>query len=163
MSILNFNNRLLVNEIESSSINYDISSFTTVSNDKQLGHIRVWFYLKGPFAANETIKVCITDSLTSPTYTYESNDVTLQDISSLSTSEHWLGWVRFDFNREWLYASTELFLYLRTSNYTLDGSHEIGAVIDWPVPVYGTYAGEEFDEHSIAFQLFTYEENQDDW
>ncbi|MGD8787790.1 MAG: hypothetical protein PVJ60_10225, partial [Phycisphaerales bacterium] len=72
--------------------------------NQELKYIRLWVYIHGTYGGSETL----TLKLYSPngTLLHTSDTVTLSGITNIGTN--WLGWLRFDFNRENI-SSTETF------------------------------------------------------
>lgn len=156
MSILNFSNLLWARSIENSSQSLQLGSFTNSSTARQLGHIRVSMYFDGSFST-ENITLKVTDSLSSPTFTYESNTLVVQNIDTeLESNTKFLTWVRFDFDKQWIEASTEYFVYMDAANYTETDSLSISGVFDYPVPMIGSRLSFYYS-HPIAMQIFGYE------
>jgi len=159
MSIINFSNKLWYMSIPDSSTSIDLGSFTTDSaGTQQLKHIKVLFYLAGDFDL-ETVTLSVTDSLTIPTETFTSDSIALKkDVDQdFSSGTSWLGWLRFDFDEQWINASSTYYIYIDAANYTATPS-DIGLVFDYPIPVNGTRLG-AVEQHPIAFQIFGLKED----
>lgn len=156
MSILNFSDIQYSESIVDSSAKTQLGSFTNSATARQVKYVRVLMFFDGAFT-NESMKLYITDDLTSPTFTHESDSRLVTSVdSSLSGDTSWFGWVRFDFNKEWLAASATRYLYMGASNYTETNTKSINIIYDYPVPVNGTRQT-DFEDHAKAFQIFSYE------
>jgi hypothetical protein len=157
MSIKNFSNELFMKCIMDSSTKEYCATFDQPANAAQLAHIRLLMYFEGQFTS-ESVELYCTDSIGSPTFTHQSASVKVTSLSdSLSLpGAKWMGWVRFDFDRQWIPASDTWIIQVGGSAYTKTHALFMGAVFDWPVPVNWTVQ-ESFLDHPIAFQIFTAE------
>ena len=157
MSILNFSDKLTVLSIESSTSDQNLGSFNNGADARQLKHIKVFMYFDGQFSA-EKLTLSITDSLTAPTVTYSSDTINVIDIDPLLISgTDFLGWVRFDFNKEWLDVSAVYYVYITSANYTESASKNINLVFDYPIPIYGTRLNMA-QRHPVGMEIFCLEE-----
>jgi hypothetical protein len=156
MSIKNFSDVLFARSIENSVDTINIGSFTNDATPRQLGNIRILMFFDGIFSS-ESVRLSITDSLSSPTVTTISDWVSITDLDpSLSSDTNYLGWVNFDFGQQWLQASTEYFLVLGANGYTETATKSINTVFDYPLPVIGSRE-DSFQDHPAAMQIFGYE------
>jgi len=130
---------------------YVEAAIITRTSSKELGHIRLFLYLKGSFNG-ERMTLKLTDSLTSPTVTYTSDEVLL---SQTGASSEWLGWVRFDFDKEWMIDTESYHLMFKVDNYTESASKYVGVCIDYP-QFEGAGTGNLMDR-GAKFQLFDFE------
>lgn len=69
----------------------------------------------------------------------ESNLVTWSDVEDLG--EYWLGFVRFDFDREHLDKDITYRLTIQSSTYAPNASRWVGVKVDWPDTVNDTPNG----------------------
>ena len=156
MSILNLSDVLFTQSLGGSSSAVHLGSFTNDSTARQLGIVRVMMYFDGTFNG-ERIKLSVTDSISSPTFTWDSDTILVTDLdSTMATGANWLGWVKFDFGKQWVAASTAYHLTMTATGYTEADGHEITMVFDYPAPWNGSRQGLA-QEHPIAFQVFGYE------
>lgn len=156
MSILNFSDTLMCISVAESTNDIHLGSFTTDSTDGQVEYIRVLMYFDGQFT-NETINLLIQDTRLTPSTTWTSDTVLITDIDTvLSTDSNWLGWVRFDFDKQHILASTEYHLMMSAANYTETASLSINMVWDFPIPMNGTRQT-WFSDHPIAFEVYRLE------
>lgn len=156
MSIKNFSETLFAQPLIGSSIPSHLGSFTNDSTARQLGNIRVIMYFDGTFTG-ERIKLSVTDSLTSPTFTYDSNILLVKDIDpAIQDAGAWLGWIRFDFDKQWITPSATYHLVITATGYTETNDHSINMIFDYPVPWNGARQ-DAYSDHPIAFQVFGYE------
>ncbi len=156
MSILNFSNRIFTLSIDNSPNSEPLGVVTNSSTARQLGNVRVLMYFHGAFSG-ERITLDVKDVAGAITHT--SDTILVTDIDpSFSGSVDWYGWVRFDFAKEWLKASTAYNLEINSTGYTESGSLHINMVYDYPAPVNGTRLS-NYSQHPIAFQVFGYERN----
>jgi len=149
MSILNFSEQQYFIDLRSDSQQVKLGSFTQSKNSK-LKNIRIFAYLQGAFTSEELV-LRITDSLTSPTVTFVSDTFFPADIDGVGS--HWLGWIRFDFNKEFIINGTEYFMTISTTNYTESASKYIGFAYDYP-NVQNDGVGSMFEDHAVKFQLY---------
>ena len=156
MSILHFSDKLFSLSVENSSLDTHLGSFTTDATDGQIQYIRVLMFFDGAFT-NETMTLKVQDDVYSPTETWSSTALRVVSVdSTLSTDTNWLGWVRFDFSKQHLLASTEYHLLMSASNYTETSSLSINMVYDYPIPMNGTRQ-DSFQDHPIAFEVYRLE------
>ena len=157
MSILNFSDILLGLSIGSSGSDESLGSFANSAVERQIQHIQVLMYFNGAYGG-EKLTLSLTDSLGSPTVTYTSDVINVLDIDPLlNTGTDWFGWVRFDFNKEWISASATYFVYISSTLYTETRAHSINLVFDWPRPIYGTKKANA-RLHPIGMQIYCIEE-----
>jgi len=152
MSILNFSEHQFFIDLRSDSDSQEVKlgSFTQSHNSK-LKHMRIFSYYQGAFT-NEEMVLRITDSLTSPTVTYVSDPLLPANIEGVGT--HWLGWVRFDFNKEFIVDGTEYFMTISTANYTEGASKYIGFAYDFPNIQNEGQIGQGYNQYCVKFQLY---------
>ena len=156
MSILDFSDKLFSISIESSSLSTQLGSFTNDLTVRQLGHIRVLMFFDGLFNA-ESVILSVVDDPFSPSVTWASSSVKISSLDPvLLTDSAWLGWVRFDFGKQFIDASTEYFLLMDAANYTETDSLSINLVYDYPIPMNGTRLS-SFQKHPVAFEVYGYE------
>jgi hypothetical protein len=153
MSIKNFSNQLFSISIPDSSTSIHLGSFTNDSTARQLGIIRCIMYLQGQMTG-ERLTLAVTDDIASPTFSWHSDAVLASQIYSGSSG--WLGWVRFDFSKQWLAASTEYQLLISATGNTETDDRSLNLVYDYPAPWNGSRQ-DQYNEHPIAFQVFGYE------
>jgi len=90
-------------------------------------------------AGNDDLPIC------------ESNTINLSDIT-----ENFLGFVRFDFNRENIHKDYVLDIHAVISGYTRNGEVSYFSMIfDYPNPIYDNL-GTSFINHPIAIEEFFY-------
>ena len=125
MSVLKFPEYLY--EIAIASNNAPLGTFTTSLG--YLSHIQMglWVHNVSLFT-NERIRLRAERS--DGTFLY-SSWVNITDVIDTATVD-WLGFVRFDFNRETLQAASTLELTMEYENYTFDQSGTgLGAPLNW--------------------------------
>ena len=148
MSIQQFSNDQYFIDARSDTQEVNLGSFNQDRVTK-LGNVRLFLYLKGSFT-NEQITLHVKDDPDSPTTDYTAT----VDISDVPTAgSHWLGWVRFDFNKEFINESTEYYLTAETANYT-EGTEYIGFAFDYPNVQNEQTGGGWFLDYCIKFQLY---------
>jgi hypothetical protein len=96
------------------------------------------------------IKIYSDSSLTGLLYTSEWSNIS--SITNLG-STNWLGWIRFDFNKENINKNLIYYAKIETDNYTSG----ISVLYDFPFAVYDN--GEDiFQNRPIMLQIFTYKD-----
>jgi hypothetical protein len=125
-----------------------------------IGHIRVFMYIQD-FTALGGSEAMVMKIYTSTNYsnTYITSDAALLSGITFDTSNPsnvgFLGYLRFDFNDEYLNSNFTYYPTVTISNYTPNGdSFYIGLAYDYPDPVYDN-GGTFFYNQSIAMQIFT--------
>lgn len=149
MSILNFSKNMYF--LDAIDGEYVEGGLITRTSSREIGHIRVMLYLKGTLT-NQRMTLRLTDSLTSPAVTYDSSEVLLSDIDK---GDDWLGWVRFDFDKEWMIDTESYHLLFKVENYTESPTLYIGAAIDYPV--FDNAGTGNLDERAVKIQTFDFE------
>jgi len=156
MSIKNFSETLFVQPMLGSTNPVHLGSFTNDSTPRQISNIRVVMYFDGSFTG-ERVKLTATDSVGSPTFSWDSDIILCKNLDpTFETGAKWLGWVTFDFSKQWIYASTEYHLLMSATGYTETLDHSINMIFDYPAPWNGTRQ-DSYADHPIAFQVFGYE------
>jgi hypothetical protein len=120
----------------------------TVDEAQEIGHVRLVLYKHGTHAGTERLRVKLyhASDLTKLYATSEWSD--LADISSLGAN--WIGWLRFDFDREWLSPSETYYLAVETTGYTRNAdTFYLGFALDRSFSSHGT-------SEALAFELFSY-------
>lgn len=149
MSIKNFSQQQYFTDVRNDTQEVNLGSFTQDRVTK-LGNIRLFLYLKGAFT-NEQLTLHVKDHTDSPTTDFTAT-VDVSDVPDAGTD--WLGWVRFDFNKEFILSSTEYFLTIETANYTESASKYIGVAYDYP-NIQNEQTGDEwFNKYCTKFQLY---------
>jgi len=125
-----------------------------------IGNIRVFLYIQDftALGGSETLTLKIYTSTQYLNAYITSSVVNLSDISfdtSDPAKENWLGYLRFDFNDEWLNEKFTYYPTITIANYTPNAdAFYIGLAYDYPDPVYDN-GGSFFYNQSIAMQIFT--------
>lgn len=153
MAFNNFFEGKVVNVFDSNET-IELGQFKPSVNG-ELGNIRAELLVHGNFSSNERIRCKIGQSSddSAPYATSEWVNVTSFDDSN--GSNDWIGWVRFDFNRENINKNQTYYIWLETDNYTRVGdTNYIAVSFDYPYP---TYADDSSHKNSTwAFQWFQY-------
>lgn len=155
MAFKDFSENLFVRAIDTGET-INLGGFT-VANDIELQHLRVKIYIEDVTAlgGSETyvVKAFGQSDFTNELFT--SSTMNVSDITNIGT-DNWLGFVRVDFNRQNMNASTEYYFSIEFSNYTRNGElFFIAGVFDFPFPVYDN-SETAFNRHPIATQIFGY-------
>ena len=148
MSILNFSEDQFFTDVRSDSQEVNLGSFIQDRTTK-LGNMRLFVYLKGTFTT-EAITLHIKDDPDSPTtdFTATLNPVDVGVVSD------WLGWVRFDFNKEFVLKDAEYFMTIESANYTESASKYIGVAFDYPNVQNEQTGGSWYNKYCSKFQLY---------
>jgi hypothetical protein len=149
MSILNFSEDQFFTDLRSDSQEVNLGSFIQDRTTK-LGNVRLLVYLQGVFT-DEQITLHVKDNPDAPStdFTATLNPVDVPDVGT-----HWLGWIRFDFNKEFLVKDTQYFLTIESSNYTESASKYIGVAFDYPNVQNEQVGGSWFNNYCSKFQLY---------
>lgn len=160
MSIKNFSEDKYIKTFDADE-EIRMGSFSLDSGSSgPIGNIRVFLYIQDftALGGNESISMKI---YTSAEYSnsYITSDTALLSSISFDTSdplkENFLGYIRFDFNNEYLNQNFTYYPTVTISNYTPSGdTFYIGMAYDYPDPVYDN-GGSFFYNQSIAMQIFT--------
>ena len=103
-----------------------------LTEDIELGQIQCRLQKIGAHAGTETLQVHIYGNSDLSTPLCSSTAVSMADIDSL-TSSNWVGYVTFDFNREYLDSDNTYYMGVQVNNYTYSvGVYEWGYALDWP-------------------------------
>jgi hypothetical protein len=149
MSIEQFSEQQYFTDVRNDTQEVNLGSFTQDRVTK-LGNIRLFLYLQGAFT-NEQLTLHVKDDPDSPTTDFTAT-VDVSDVPDAGT--HWLGWVRFDFNKEFINEATEYFLTIETANYTESASKYIGVAFDYPNFQQETDHGAGYINYCSKFQLY---------
>lgn len=126
-----FYNNVIVHTIDTSETlvigNYTLTTGT------EIGHGRLTLYKHGNMGGSEVARLVIKDVASN--YAIATSD--WMDIFSLeSEGDYWIGWVRFDFNRENL-PPTEYEISIELSNYTRNSdTYYLAVVLDYTPVIY---------------------------
>lgn len=153
MAYSNFFEGKVVNVFDSNETN-ELGQFQPGANG-ELGHIRCELFVHGTLSGSERVrcKISLTSDDTAP---YATSDwVTCSTFDDSDGSNDWLGWVRFDFNRENINNNETYYIWLESDSYTRNAdTFYIGTVFDSP---YATYTDDtDHSESTYAFQWFQY-------
>ena len=149
MSILNFSEQQYFTDLRSDSQEVNLGSFIQDRTTK-LGNIRLFLYLKGPFT-NETITLHVKDDPDAPVFDATAT-VSVGDVPDVTTD--WLGWVRFDFDKEFIISGTEYYLTAETANYTESATKYMGVAFDYPNFQNESDHGYGYINYCSKFQLY---------
>jgi hypothetical protein len=132
MSIKQFNNFQDVSVLQNDS---DIMKLALLlpTESFQLQYIMAKVYLQGSFT-NESLKLRLHSSDNYNLILAESNSVNLDN-----SGTNYLGWIRFDFNRQELFSGFTYHLTAVSNGYTRNGDIlYISFVHDWPIRFYSS-------------------------
>lgn len=131
-----------------------VGSFQTIRNE-ELVYYRPTIYINGTATiSNEKMRVNIYSDSAYTSKLYSSEWASLSDISGLTDTGYWIGWVRLDFNNENLNLNKIYYPTIEMSDYTRNGeTFWIGACHDFPFPIYDN-SENFFYDHPLALQLF---------
>jgi hypothetical protein len=124
-----------------------------VAESLELQYIRLLIYINGTIAGTERIRLRVYSDSGFSNVLYTSDYSSMSSITGLST--RFLGWVRFSFDREHINKNITYYLTAEIDNYTFAEPFYIGAMYDFPHPIYDN-SENLFYDHPIAFQLFGY-------
>ena len=130
-----------------------LGSFQTTSAI-ELKHIRLTMYVKGGWAGTEQGYIEVYHNTK-----YESTEFIgdTMELNTITVGDHWIGWVRFDFDRFPLNPNTTYYPVFKTANYTSTPTRLIGLSFDFPFPIYDN-SQDLFYDHPLQMQVFGYSE-----
>lgn len=137
MSVAQWPDKISVLVLESSGVQ-PVCAFT-LPEATQLKYIPLWFRRVGTAGGSERfrLKVFGNVDMTAPLAT--SAWFNLASMEAMTTN--WLGWARFDFDRQNLYAGRRYYLGIEPDSYTRNGTtFYVGVLLDknpFNVPVGG--------------------------
>jgi hypothetical protein len=103
-----------------------------LSEDMQLNYMRVLLFKKAMTITTEQMRISVLSSNSSATPIATSDWSDLADIDGISAG-NWIGFLRFDFNGEFLDASSEYVIQIEAANYTRSGDISyLSLSLDWP-------------------------------
>lgn len=149
MSIRDFSEQQYFYDLRSDTQEIKLGSFTQGRTTK-LGNIRLFLYLEGAFA-DETITLHVKDDPDSPTTDFVAS-TNIGDVEGTGT--YWLGWVRFDYDKEFIVGGTEYHLTAETSNYTEAAGKYMGVAFDYPNFQQEVDKGAGYTKYCCKFQLY---------
>ena len=154
MAFLNFPETLYVKTIDTSE-EIKLGSIK-VTSELELAHIRVFMYIAGTLGGTEQIRVHLCSDADCSKKIITSD---WSDLSDLSVSGDFLGWIRTDFSREGLNPNITYYCALELNNYTRNGdTFYTSGVFDFPAPVYLPTGSNVLLDHNIGMQIFGYSE-----
>ena len=148
MSIQDFSEQQYFIDTRSDTQEVNLGSFNQNRTTK-LGNIRLFVYLEGAFTT-EQLTLHVKDDPDSPTTDFTAT-IDVVDIPDIGT--YWLGWVRFDFDKEFIVGSTDYYLTIETANYTESASKYIGVAYDFP-NIQNEQTGSVYNDFCCKFQLY---------
>jgi len=133
-----FPETLLVKSIDTSET-VELGQFQPTANG-EIAHIRAHMFKHGTIGGSESVTISIHTS-SDLTTAYATSDAvtfaTIQNSSNLNTTGDWIGWFRFDFNRENLNKNQTYYVSCTLTNYTRNSdTYYAGLVYDFPYPTY---------------------------
>ena len=133
-------------ELRDDAQEVDLGSFTK-TDTIQLKYARIFVYLKGSFS-NESITLYLKNGATTYSSTFNLSDVDMG-------SDDWIGWLRFDFNMEFLADGETYDMSAITTNYTRTPTKDISISYDFPVVENEDQTGGCcYTDYGIKFKLF---------
>lgn len=127
--------------------------------DMELAHIRLWIYIHGTYGGSETLKINLYSQ--NDVLLHQSDASTLSEISNIGAN--WLGWLRFDFNRENVKSGTEFKIKVASTNYARNGdTYYIGIGFDWSDPALTNVANSGIN-YGIYAPMYGYKRLQDEF
>lgn len=105
----------------------------TMAKDMELKWVRLVIYKQGTEAGSEQIRLGVYSRSDLSGQLFTSDWV---DVVDFVDGNNWIGFVRFDFDRQHLDADTVYHLAIETNNYTRNGdAFFLSTSCDWPDPV----------------------------
>lgn len=124
----------------------------TPSRTMELIHIRPLIYRQGSATANLQLTL---HTSTNYNVTYASSNTVAS--STWGSGTNYLGWIRFDFNREVLRANQTYYLTMKTSSYTGTSSVFFALTFDSPNTnntIGSAQTVHHISEHPYKFELY---------
>lgn len=153
MALQNFHNKLFCRIFDTSE-EINCGAFQ-VTDNQELRHIRVLILIYGGVPTTETLTLKLHSESSLSSLYATSDSISLSDVAQ--TTNYWIGYVRFDFDRINLNKNNTYWVNITTGNYTRNSNtYYLGYVFDWPV---GTYNDDTTTPMSNAnMQIFGYRE-----
>jgi len=117
MAFLDFPSQLQVKVLGSETNNAAQLGSFTMSGTTELNNIRLCLVKHGPAVGGEVLRVKLALSNDVTRSVIVSSDVALSDVS---TDDYFVGWVKFDFERQNLDPNLTYFAFLEYENYVRD-------------------------------------------
>lgn len=134
MAITQFYEDLFVKTIDTSETP-NCGSFT-FTNDMELSNVQLMLFINGTLGGSETATIKLQSQNNNDMYTSTTLNLASQLSSEESVTGDWLGYVKFDFDREHINSSFTYNVELSFSNYTRNGdTFYISFVYDWPYTI----------------------------
>jgi hypothetical protein len=130
----------------------------SIDTEIELRHVSVLLYKAGALAGTERVRIRMTSDPQGIRTLHTSDWANLSDSNNINDGDHWLGWIRTDFNRPGIAKDVTRYLVLDVSNYTRnDDTFFLSVVRDYPFPIYSS-AATSFESATYAVTIFGYEE-----
>lgn len=160
MSILNFSEDKYIKTFDSNE-EVRLGGFSVAPGSAgPIGNVRVFIYINDftSLGGSETLTMKLYTSTNYSNAYVTSNAASLSDITfdtSDGSKTNYLGYVKFDFNNEWLNPNATYYPTVTIANYTPSGdTFYIGLCYDFPDGVYSDNTGQFFTK-PIQTQIFT--------
>lgn len=117
MAFLDFPNQLQVKVLDSETNDAAQLGSFTVSDRTELNNIRLCLVKHGTAGGSEVLRIKLALSNDVTRSVIVSDDVALSDVSA---SDYFVGWVKFDFERQNLDPNLTYYAFLEYENYVRD-------------------------------------------
>lgn len=151
MSIQQYAQKQIVKTLDTGEL-ASVGSFSTVDHT-ELRYVRLWFFKHGAEGGSERLRLKVCSDAELSKVLYSSAWANLADAEI--ADDYWMGWLRFDFEREHINKNLTYYLALETASYTRTADYYLSLVRDWATPI---YAIGDSGALPTAMQIYGYEE-----
>ncbi len=125
-------------------------------NNFELNYIRGLFLIMGAIPTTQRFRFLVysNSAYTKLLYTGEWSDfadITIAD----RTKTSWRGFVRGDFNNEWISNQFSYYIACEIDGYTRNANtFYIGLLFDSPIPIHTVVTADSYTDHPLAIEVF---------
>lgn len=106
----------------------------TFPDHMEIAHARLVVYKHGSHAGTERLRVNIYSDSAYSNLMHQSDWSEIADIDGIDAIDYWIGWLRFDFDREHVNLNYTYYIAVEIDGYTRDSdAYYIAGVLDWPL------------------------------
>ena len=126
------------------------------TNNFELSSIRGYFLLVGLVGATEKFRFKVFSNSTYSKLLYTSEWSLFSDIEGINrTKNSWHGFIRADFNREWINNQFNYYIGCEISNYTRNAfTLYRGIALDTPKPTHKIITSELYIDRPLKIEIF---------
>lgn len=156
MAFLPFPKNLLVKTFNDGVTEY-LAQFTA-DKTQLLRYVVLTILKNGTSAGSESLQLSLFSSSDFTKPALFTSDARLLSDTGATNSESWIGRLRFDFDDVPIDSGSTYYLAVSCSSYTRASDFYLGAILDWPYPVYEQTG----DQYGAQFRLIGVSERSND-